>query len=236
MSDPSPLKLHVVFEPHDQPAPSKPWFDHPAARAIGIFILTTVVGGLLSARWQSQHWEEQQAYAARNERAKARLDLSSAVTRRVSEAFSASNQIVYLTVLSADGTFAQTRNSQLSASLQDWLAQNRQWRIEEKVLLAETRANFSDHEIHTLLRQIVANRETLSRLVTQFIEISQGGPVPAVGNKRRDELEAVNPKIFNIVAETTGPTGLLPRLSELMIREARAGQEPPPRPWYRRLL
>jgi hypothetical protein len=218
------LKLHVVLE---NPRARTRWWDHAIARALGAFLLTTVLASVVGACWQRRHWAEQQAYDARNQKSATQVQLAGSVVRRISEAFSASNQVIYLTLLTTSGPLTNIRRAQLRQSLDEWIAHNQKWRIEEKVLVAETMAHFRDRRIGPLLEHIIKNGNTMVREMTQFVEVSQGDTVPGEPDPRRAELEAINQRIFNLVAETTGPDGLLSRLATHMLSEARAGQQEP---------
>jgi hypothetical protein len=217
-------RFHVILDKVHEPQTPRSIWEHPVIRALGAFALTTVLGTVITTCWQTRQWTEQQDYTARAKQAETQLSVTKAVTEKVSDAFSCSNHVVFLTLLDANGASAEVRNRHLPVSIEEWIRQNRTWRVSEATLVADTTAHFSRPSVHQLLAQVLESRRELFKNMTQFIEISRGEPVPQIGDPRRKELQDINSKIYNIVRATTGGGGLLPRLTREMIAEVQEDQ------------
>jgi hypothetical protein len=214
-------------------------------RALGAFVLTTVVGTILTTCWQTRQWNEQQQYTARVERAKAQLEVTNAVTQKVSDAFSSNNQIIFLSLLGAKGNAKAIRKQQLNLAVEDWIKQNRSWRVDEAALLAQTSAYFTKPRVHTLLTQILDNRQKLFVKVREFVEESHAEPVPSKEGERRAKLHQINRDIYLLVRDTTARDpqdtnpivrpGLMQMLVEEMISEIRDDQVVK-KVWWQQLL
>lgn len=216
--------VHVLIEKVPEAPATRAWWDHPIARALGAFALTTVVGTIITTSWQTKQWTEQQAYAARAERAKVQMEVAKNVAERVSDAFSASNQVLYLTLLDAHGKAARVRDKQLQASIEEWLRQNRTWHVDESVLTAQTTAHFSRSSVHLLAAHVFRKRQQLFKQMTTFIEVSRGEPVPPAPHPRRDKMLKINEQIYPLMVNTLGDRKLLPLLTREMIDEMREEQ------------
>jgi len=225
--------------------PPKPLW-RSVTRAIGAFVLTTIVGTILTTCWQTRQWKEQQEYTARVERAKAQLEVTNAITQKVSDAFSSNNQIIFLSLLDANGKTAKgIRDQQLKVAVEDWIKQNRSWRVDEAALFAQTTAYFTKPSVHRLLSQILDNRQKLFVKVREFVDESRAEPVPSKKGRRRARLQQINRDIFLLVRETTALNvqnaepisrrGLLQMLVEEMINEIRDDQVVN-KGWWRQLL
>lgn len=227
-------QLYVRLENVTTEQPKTVW-QHPVAKALGAFLLTTVVGTILTTCWQTRQWTEQQEYTARVDRAKAQLEITKELTQKVMDAFSTSNQVIFLTLLEAKGTSARRiRDQQLRSAIEDWLKQNRSWRIDEATLLAETNAYFECDTVRKLVTEVLKNRYNLFIKVREFLEVSQALPAPPAGTQKRAKMLKINQEIFLLIRDTIStdlqnppsPTtsGALPRLTAAMIKESRQTQ------------
>jgi hypothetical protein len=210
------------------------FWEKPHGAVILAFLLTSVLGGTAAACYQTQQWYWQQEYSNKAEVAKRRAEVTKEVLQRVSEAFTLNNHVVNLTVFGGVGTAGSARDAQLAETVKGWFPQSRDWQVNDKILVADTEANFSQPGIHCLLAAIIRNRADLVRDVRAFIETSNGAAVDQ-NDTRFGELEKLGQRIYLNVRATTGSGGLLSRLSEQMIDEMRSDtvSESWWRPWAR---
>ena len=217
-------KFHILVEKVPKPRIKPDIWERPLTRALGAFMLTTVLGTILTTCWQTRQWREQQIYTARVDRAKIQMQIAKSVTERLNDAFSCSNHVVFMTLLDAQGNAATIRDEQLRSSVEEWMRQDRTWRVSESVLLADTTAQFTRPDVSRLLTQALENRRQLFKKILEFIEISHAEPVPSKGDPHRKQLEDINAEIYLLVHNTTGRGMVLPQLTQAMISEMREDQ------------
>ena len=204
------------------------FWKHPFVRLFAPFLLTTVVGTWLAYVWQTREWTEQQDYTARQQIAKTRMDVMTAFVRRVSELVAAGDDLMALYQFELTGALAPMREHEMEERIKRWFDENRRWRIDEKVLVAQVRANFSDPRISQRLTEILIHRRDLSQTVNKFLGETGGRPLPDPPPK---SVVKLHNHAITVIVETTGGTkqveeGLLAKLSTVMIEETRRDQHP----------
>jgi hypothetical protein len=233
------LLVRALLRDLEPPAPPRTsvW-DRPFTKLIAPFVLTTVVGTWLTVAWQTWQWHEQQEYAARQERVKTRMKLMSTLTRSVGETVTVAEDVLIFRQVDLDENLGAYRAAELQKLLTKWFEQNREWRVEEKVLYAQLTANFCDPQVGILFRELQANRGEIFLDVNELLQRTQGVPFPYPESQTTTDLSN---RIRTFVMKTTGREratkkhaardGILPRLTQVMIEETKRDQCQPSRDW-----
>jgi hypothetical protein len=219
-------------EKKEKAPPPKP-SEHPLVTLLGTFVLTTVVGTWLAGVWQTTQWAQQQDYAGREQAAKTRLELMTTVTQRVAETLAAGEDVAILDQMKFPAQIATMRAAEVQSRIPAWFSANRRWRVDEKVLLAQTTANFSK-QCTDKFRTIIANRNELFKTVNNLLERTGGAPVEIAAPTYKEIVNDHNHAVT--VVKDTNDT--LAKLSTCMIAETRAEQKRSATWWmaFRRLF
>lgn len=202
---------------------------HPAVLLFLTFVLTTVVGSLVTSWWQYQQWQRQEALRASQEKAKARVEVINLTAQSIAESFAAAEDVLHLFA------FEWHRKSQvvtLSERAKHWTERSRQWRVAEKVLVARVSSAFPDARIRGLLQSIMEDRTYVGNDIENLLSMAdtkRGQYSPA----DQKEIKETVDHALHLVNGVSRQDQKLAQLIGRMIEETRVAEHtPPPKPFW----
>jgi hypothetical protein len=192
---------------------------HPAALVVLTFLLTGAIGSMLTSLWQTRQWRREQTYAAAQDLTGERVAVMNLTTEAIAESFTAAEDVLHLVAWNWSPGSPVLSLKERSAA---WIAASRQWRVQEKVLLARVDATFDGARPNVVLHRIIDRRQYLGNDIQNLLALAD--QVAATG-KVTPEQEATIEKHRNnallLIHETTGTGGLLSQLTSAMVAQIR---------------
>lgn len=214
-------RLLADAEPQDERKPAST--RHPAFLLVLSFALTGIVGSLLTSCWQAQDWGRQESFRVADDATKQRIEVMNLATKSIAESFTAAEDVLHVFFWSwpTDSTIVTFEDRSKA-----WQVASHDWRIDEKVLIANVNATYSRSRPPLILSMISANRLELGNMITRLIQIEEGqrrSGKYAPGEE--EEIETLKRDAQSLIYSTTGPQGHLGRLVSAMIDETHAREQ-----------
>lgn len=126
------------------------------------FLLTSVVGGVLTFYWKKKESDNQRTYLAARQNLEKQYAVMNSTAQEVATTVAAVDDVLSTYY---DNEWSQT---EIDERRKNWNSTSRTWRIKAELLNVEIDSAFSDTEINALFQQLVHKRTVLGNMITNL--------------------------------------------------------------------
>lgn len=168
------------------------------------FVLTTVLGGILTYVWKQRDWHNQQSYLAQQRALDKKYAVIDRTFKEVAITTSAAEDVLW--IYYSD----QLSQKDIDERMANWYKSSRDWRVQSKILSASLAGNFKDQDIGKTFDDIVSKRRLLGNAIMNL---------PKVTAKKRPITDKVKPNLESANDLINQTTDLLQKCGSLMTAE-----------------
>lgn len=192
------------------------WTKHPAFLVVLTFLLTGVVGSLLTSVWQHFEWKHQQDRRVAEEMTKQRLELMTFATQAVAQSCTAAEDVLWLFAWQWSEKSDVLTLQQTGAN---WIVESRKWRTSEKVLRARLAADFPRERESLIFEQIINDRRRLGVDIQNLLSIADAARGRSYTPLELADIEKRRSRVLKLIDDTTGSHGRLQHLVKVMLQD-----------------